>query len=129
MPAKALSVAPVILVRDIHASVAYWRDKVGFETDQIYGDPPGFAMPKRDSVVVMIAQAPKGAELPPPNWRVLDKSNQAYVWVDDARALYQELQDRGATIDYTLYDTPWGTREFGIQDLDDHDITFGQVLG
>jgi len=22
----------------------------------------------------------------------------------------------------------WGTREFGIQDLDDHDIAFGEVV-
>lgn len=128
MPARALSVAPVLLVRDVRASVAYWREKVGFETDRIYGEPPGFAMPTRDGVTLMLLQAPSDRELPLPNWRVADKSNDAYVWVDDAAALYDELLRRGAAIDYTLYDTPWGTREFGIQDLDDHDITFGQVL-
>lgn len=126
MTAKLLRVAPVLVVRDIRASVEYWREKVGFETDQIYGG--GFAMPTRDDVVVMLAQAPPGVDPPLPNWRVVDKTNNVYIWVDDAREIYQELQDRGASIDYTLYDTPWGTREFGIQDLDDHDITFGQIL-
>lgn len=128
MPAKLRSAAPVILVRDLVASVEYWRDKVGFEPGQLYNDPPNFAMPSRDGVVIMLAQVPAGNEPPPANWRVMDKTNQAYIWVDDCGALYQELQDRGAHIDYTLYDTPWGTREFGIQDLDDHDITFGQVV-
>ncbi len=66
--------------------------------------------------------------MPPPNWRVVDKANQVYIWVDDAGALYEELGARGAPIDFTIYDTPWGTREFGIQDPDEHDIAFGQLL-
>ena len=125
---KALRVAPVLLVRNIEASVDFWRDRVGFETDEVYGDPPNFAMPTRDDVTIMLAEVPSGAEPPPPNWRVLEKCNQAYLWVDDVDALYDELPGRGAPIDFTIYDTPWGTREFGIQDLDDHDIAFGQVL-
>ncbi len=125
---QVLRVAPVLLVRDVRASVEFWRERVGFETDRIHGDPPSFAMPSRDGVTVMLAEAPPGAELPPPNWRVLDKCNQIYVWVDDANALYEELVSRGAPIDFTIYDTPWGTREFGIQDPDGPDIAFGQVL-
>jgi hypothetical protein len=124
-----LRVAPVLLVRDIRASVAFWGERVGFVTDEIYGDPPNFAIPMRDGVTIMLAEAPLGAELPVANWRVLDKCNQVYVWVDDATELYEELQGRGAPIDFTIYDTPWGTREFGIQDLDEHDIAFGQLLG
>jgi hypothetical protein len=76
----------------------------------------------------MLAAAPAGREPPLPNWRVLDKCNQAYVWVTDARALHDELRGRGVPIDLSIYDTPWGTREFGIQDLDGHDIAFGQRL-
>lgn len=128
MSAHLLKTAPVILVRDLVASVEYWRERVGFDCDRMYNDPPTFAMPSRDGVTIMLAQTPMGVDPPLPNWRVADKTNQAYIWVDDANALYLELQQRGATIDYTIYDTPWGTREFGIQDLDDHDITFGQVL-
>ena len=126
MAAKLLRIAPVLMVRDIKASVEFWREKVGFETDQIYNG--NFAMPTRDGITIMLAEAPRHRELPVPNWRVADKTNQVYMWVDDAAALYEEIKERGAPIDFTLYDTPWGTREFGIQDLDDHDIAFGQVL-
>lgn len=125
---RVLRVAPVLLVRDIVASVEFWRERVGFETDAIHGEPPSFAMPTRDGVTIMLAQAPAGSEPPVPNWRVLDKCNQVYVWVDDANALYDELRGRGAPIDFSIYDTPWGTREFGIQDPEEHDIAFGQVL-
>ena len=125
---RILRVAPVLVVRDVVASVGFWRDRLGFETDAIHGDPPNFAMPSRDGVTIMLAEAPRGTDPPPPNWRVLDKCNQVYVWADDARGLYDELRDRGAPIDFSIYDTPWGTREFGNQDLDEHDIAFGQLL-
>ena len=39
-----------------------------------------------------------------------------------------ELKERGALIDYDLGEQPYGVLEFGIQDLDDHDIGFGQDL-
>lgn len=128
MAALLLRIAPVLIVRDIVASVKYWQDQVGFETDTLYGEPPNFAMPRRDDITIMLVQAAPGTEPPKPNWRCVDKCNQVYIWVDDARQLYDELSNRGAKIDFTLYDTPWGTREFGIQDLDDHDIAFGQIV-
>ena len=52
----------------------------------------------------------------------------AYIRVDDADAIYAEVQERGARIDYTIYDAPHGFREFGVQDPDGHDIAFGQPL-
>ena len=38
------------------------------------------------------------------------------------------FKERGALIDYDLGEQPYGVLEFGIQDLDDHDIGFGQDL-
>ena len=50
----------------------------------------------------------------------------AFIRVDDVESIYAEVQERGAEIDYTLYDAPSGFREFGVQDPDGHDIAFGQ---
>ena len=58
----------------------------------------------------------------------LDRAVEFYRRVDDADAIYAELQARGAKIDYTIYDAPHGFREFGVQDPDGHDIAFGQPL-
>jgi predicted enzyme related to lactoylglutathione lyase len=60
-----------------------------------------------------------------PNWRIVDKMWDAYIRVDDADAVYAEVQKRHARIDYTIYDAPHGFREFGVQDPDGHDIAFG----
>ena len=63
-----------------------------------------------------------------PHWTVSDRLCNVYFWVNDADALYREVKERGAKIDYDLCDQPYGCREFGIQDLDGYDISFGQVI-
>jgi len=125
--AKLTEVAPVLLVADVVKASEHYRDKLGFEDVDLFGEPPNFAILRRDGLAVMLAQKGRGVKHLP-NWRVVDKTVNIYFWVDDAEALYAELQQRGATIDYTIYTTPWGTREFGVQDADDHDIAFGQRL-
>jgi uncharacterized glyoxalase superfamily protein PhnB len=124
--ARVTASAPVLLTRDIQAACDYYRDKLGF-TYELFNQPPSFAILRRDDCSLMLAQAGHRAKLTP-NWKIVDKTWNVYFWVDDADALYREVQERGAIIDYTIYTTPWGTREFGVQDLDDHDIAFGQVL-
>ncbi|MHA1517167.1 MAG: hypothetical protein ACTSYK_01045 [Alphaproteobacteria bacterium] len=75
----------------------------------------------------IMEQAPDGHEIVP-FWRIKDKMWNAYLWVDDARALYEELTARGSHIDYERAEQTYGVLEFGIQDLDDQDIGFGQEL-
>ena len=124
---KITAVAPVLLVRDVVAAADYFRDRLGFSYDRLWGHPPDFCMVRRDGHTVMLSQAPPDAALVP-HWRVVDKMWDAYFWVDDVDAIYEELRGRGATIDYTLAVKPYGVKEFGVQDLDDHDLAFGQVL-
>src|SRR5215217_2585834 len=125
--AKITASAPVLLVKDIVQSAAYFRDKLGFTEQNLYGEPTDFAIIRRDGFTVMLAQLGAG-QADTPHWRVVEKMWDVYFWVDDAEAIYAEFQNSGAIIDYTLYTTPWGVREFGVQDLDDHDIAFGQVI-
>ncbi|MCW5937108.1 MAG: VOC family protein [Fimbriimonadaceae bacterium] len=125
-PPFVTSVAPVLLVRNVVEAAKFWEEKLGFAAE-LFNEPPTFGMVRRGGATVMLAQVPHGAAITP-NWKIAGKTNNAYIWVDDARAMYAEVQKKGAPIDFTLYDTPWGTREFGVQDLEGHDIAFGQVL-
>lgn len=124
---KITASAPVLLVKDVVKAAAYYRDKLGFTDAKLYGEPPNFAMVRRDGFTVMLAQLGEGLTSVP-HWKVVDKMWNIYFWVDDVETIYAELQNSGAIIDYTLYSTPWGVREFGVQDLDDHDIAFGQII-
>ena len=106
--------------------MAFYRDGLGFEC-HVHGDPPDFAVASRDAAVILLATAPNGARVVP-NWQIAAKTVDAYIRVDDADAVYAEVQERGARIDWTIYDAPHGFREFGVQDPDGHDIAFGQPL-
>lgn len=117
-------ISPVLLVADLDRAVAYYRDRLGLRCG-VSGDPPDFANAIRDAATILLALCAEPERIVP-NWRVVDKMWNAYVRVDDVEAVYEELQERGATIDYTLYDAPHGFREFGVQDPDGHDIAFGQ---
>ena len=52
----------------------------------------------------------------------------AYFWVDDARALYDDFSARNVDMVYELCDQPWGCREFAIRDPDGYHLAFGQHI-
>ena len=126
--AKITASAPVLIVRDLVKAAAYYRDKLGFEKQDFFGDPPNFCITVRDGFTVMLAQVDDPATPLVPHWKIVDKMWNIYFWVDDVEALYAEFQESGADIDYSLYVTVYGVKEFGVQDLDGHDIAFGQLL-
>lgn len=125
--AKLLASAPVLLVRDVLASAEHYRDAMGFAFDRFFGDPPSFVILGRDGMHVMLKQVEDHSKIVP-RWRSSDGLWDMYFWVDDVEEIYREFLDRGAKIDYELCDQPYGCREFGTQDLDGHDIGFGQVM-
>lgn len=125
--AKITASAPILLVKDVIKSAEYFRDKLGFIHQTLYGEPTDFAIVRRDGFAVMLAQLGTN-RTSIPYWQIVEKMWNIYFWVDDAEALYAEFQASGAIIDYSLYTTPYGIKEFGVQDLDSHDIAFGQIL-
>lgn len=128
MPLRQLrSSAAVLLVRDIVAAAEHYRDKLGFSFEAIYGDPPSYCILHRDACHLMLKQAADPQHVIP-HWTVSDKTSNIYFWVHDADALHRELLSRGAKIDFGPCDQPYGYREFGVQDLDGYDLSFGQPL-
>ena len=85
--AKLEQVTPILRVADVTTSIAYYRDRLGFETSFTYGDPPTFAGVRRDGVEVFLCRDEQGN---PGTWMSL--------WVDDVDALHGELRRRGADI-------------------------------
>jgi catechol 2,3-dioxygenase-like lactoylglutathione lyase family enzyme len=125
--ARVTGISPVLLVADLQRSVAYYRDRLGF-TCVTRGDPPDFATADRDGQTILLALADDSSRLVP-HWKIVDMMWNVYIRVDDADAIYADVQERGAEIDYEIYDAPHGFREFGVSDPDGHDIAFGQRVG
>jgi uncharacterized glyoxalase superfamily protein PhnB len=119
--------AAILLVRDVVAAAEHYRDRLGFSFDRFWGEPPNFVILSRDGCRLMLHQPPSRAAIVP-HWRVSKGMWNVYFWVDDAEALFADFKRRGATIDYDIHDKPYGIREFGIRDLDGHDIAFGSPI-
>jgi uncharacterized glyoxalase superfamily protein PhnB len=125
--AKLTGSAPVLFVRDVNAAAEHYRDAMGFSFGKIWGEPPSFTILKRDGMHVMIKQIDDHNYIVP-RWTISAGLWDMYFWVDDIDALFKEFVERGAKIDYGLCDQPYGCREFGTQDIDGHDIGFGQIV-
>jgi len=48
--------APVLFVRDVCATTKHYSDAMGFSFGKIFGEPPSFAILKRDNMYVMVKQ-------------------------------------------------------------------------
>ena len=122
---QILGIAPYFFVRDVVKAAEYYRDALGFSYPRLWGEPPCFCMPQRDGVIVMLSETCDPIIRPNAKARG-DESWDAYVWVQDADALFAEVKPRGAIIAYEpCLQKEYGNREFAVRDLDGYLLAFG----
>jgi len=129
-PQPRWSIAPYFLVRDVVATADYYRDKLGFKYERFWGDPPGFCMVRRGGVTIMLKGLQKGGVVRPNRLAAPEAGDDwdAYVWVDDADALFAEFTANGVTIARGICDQPYGCRDFDVEDCNGYRLCFGQDL-
>ncbi|HEU4830116.1 MAG TPA: VOC family protein [Gemmatimonadales bacterium] len=123
-------VAPCFIVDDVVASANYYRDRLGFRYERLWGDPPSFCMVHRNGVILMLAQLDQRGVMRPN--RTVDPEGgawDAYVWVDDADALFAEFRENDVTIARGLCDQVYGCRDFEIDDCNGYRLCFGHSTG
>ena len=124
-------VIPVIRVRDITASLAFYVDWLGFTLER--------GGPMSDNSVVTRGDARMMVEVAADLYgeryneairsRLGSKSPIALnIEAPDLDALYARLEARGVEIVDPLADRPWGQSEFTIADRDGNWLTFWRVL-
>lgn len=126
MKAKLIANAAILLVKDVEKSVNWYRDKLGFELASYHGKPIHFGIIYRNEHYLMFQKCPADKIIP--HWKIIDKTSNVYFWVDDVETLYNEFKSRGVSFDWDLCIQPYGVKEFGINDPDEYDIAFGQIL-
>src|SRR5678815_468898 len=114
-----------ILHRGNGVTLAYYRDKLGFDCVGTWDDPPVYAIVARDEhrIHFRLADPPK----PNPD-KYADELLDAYLFIEDADALYAEYVTCGIEFTRTLGDTPWHSREFVVKDCDGRLLAFGAQL-
>ena len=80
----------------------------------------------RSGVVIMLSQFERKG-LMRPNGAVVPEGGawDAYVWVDNADALYDEYRAKGVTIARDICDQPYGCRDFDVEDCNGYRLCFG----
>lgn len=124
---KRWSVAPYFIVDDVVATANFYKDKLGFQCDRFWGEPPCFTMVNRSGITIMLSQFEKTG-LMRPNSKADPEGEavwDAYVWVDDADALYEEFKGKGVTIAREICDQPYNCRDFEIRDCNGYLLCFG----
>lgn len=113
---------PVIFVSDVQASAAFFRDKLGFGTDFLHGNPPFYGAVSRDGVRVHLRFVHEPAFVA----GVVDREQliAAFVNVDDIESLYAEYLAAGVEIHGELKKEPWGGSGFAVCDPDGNRIYF-----
>jgi uncharacterized glyoxalase superfamily protein PhnB len=128
MSEQLYSIAPYFIVDDIHASAEFYRDKLGFEFNQIWGEPPQFVIVRRDSVSIMLKYIESTGHSRPNNTVNPNACWDAYIKVKDADATYEELRSRDVKITREIEDTYYNCRDFDVEDNSGYIICFGQDL-
>jgi uncharacterized glyoxalase superfamily protein PhnB len=118
-------IAPQFFSTDMAATLAYYRDTLGFECVGTWHDPPVYAIVVRDGQHIHFRCAPP----PTPNpGKYADELLDAYLHVEDADALHAEYASRGVEFTRPLGDMPWHSREFVVKDCDGRLLAFGADL-
>jgi catechol 2,3-dioxygenase-like lactoylglutathione lyase family enzyme len=119
------SIVPILFVRDVPASAAFFRDKLGFGIDFLYGTPAFYGAVSRGAVRLHLrfVHQPSFAELAAREQSLI----LATVEVGGVRELFElfeELKARGVEFPQTPTRQPWGGTDFHIRDPDGNVISF-----
>jgi catechol 2,3-dioxygenase-like lactoylglutathione lyase family enzyme len=124
--AKLGAVSACFVVSNIDRTIAFYKDKLGFENRfQEPAADPFFAIVGRDTAQLFV-KAERNV-LPQPNCtRHPHLRLDAFVYVEDPDAYAAELSGRGVEFSAPLKDTSDGLRGFEIRDPDGYVLFFGR---
>jgi len=111
-----ISSTAIFASSDIEATLAFYKNVLGFDSTWTWGEPPTFGSASRGGVTIMFCLQPELA--------AQVKGHQHWIKVDDADALYAQHQERGAKVVSEIDDKPWGAREYIVEDLHGYHLRF-----
>lgn len=118
-------IAPQVFTTDIPGTLAYYKQKLGFECLGTWQDPPVYAILARDQQRIHLRCADPPTANPD---KYADELLDAYFIVDNADAIYAEYAANGVEFTRELADMPWHSREFVVKDCDGRLLAFGSNL-
>ena len=111
--------ATVFVVGDLAASLAYYRDALGFDVTFVHGEPSYYACLCRDEAGLHLIASAKTKRLP--------GHGAICLFVEDVDAIHAELAARGAKVLMPPQNYAYGMRDFNVADLDGNQLTIGMA--
>jgi catechol 2,3-dioxygenase-like lactoylglutathione lyase family enzyme len=124
-PAPRLRIAyPQLFVGDVQRAADHYQ-RLGFTVEYLYGAPPFYGLVARDGVGFHL----RFVDVPPIDRARRDHEQLlgANIVVDNVKALFLELLERGADFAQRLQEQPWGATDFIVRDPDGNLICFASA--
>ena len=119
------SIRPCFIVKDLHASIAYYRERLGFQLDfQGPKDGPFWAGVSRDGIGIMLKAVAPDVQPRPNHTRHEWAPPDAHIYSMDPDTLFDEFSRRGAAFLNKLSFIEEGLWGFAVNDADGYVLTF-----
>ena len=116
------SVVPILFVRDVSASAAYFRDRLGFAIDFLHGTPPFYGSVSLGPACLHLRFVHR------PNFAELAACEPSLILVaievTDVHALFERYARDGAIIVQRPTRQSWSGTDFHVRDLDGNVVSF-----
>jgi len=107
--------APELPATNLVASLAYYRDQLGFEIKTVLPDR-SYAIVERDGMAIHLFTSD------------VETSAGLHLFTDEIEPLHDELRKRGARITQPVERKPWGNRDFRVADPAGNALKFTEPL-
>ena len=119
-----LGAIPILFVRDVAASAAFYEGKLGFRVDFLHGTPPFYGSVSRDRARLHLRFVHQT------NFVELARREESLILAaiesSDVRALFEEYEARSVEFAQRLVSPEWGGLDFHVRDPDGNVISFVQ---
>ena len=118
--AKLSAMGTVFTVADVSASLAFYKDVLGFTVEFEHDDPPIYAIVRRGAAQLHLRIVGDDEES-----KIARGRSTLYVFTDDVDALHAELAAKGCVVEGPPQTYSYGMREMVLRDLDGNRLVFG----
>ena len=120
----------ILAVADVERSVTFYRDRIGFEVEALYDDPPYATLALAGARLSLAEQGHPADDRPGVAMAAPADPSAAnvvlVVEVADARAEHERLAEAGVRFLADPYDPPWGGCRFFCIDPDGYLVEIEQ---
>jgi catechol 2,3-dioxygenase-like lactoylglutathione lyase family enzyme len=124
---ECLRTHPQIFVTDIERAAAFYRDRLGFSVEYLYGDPPYYGLVERGGAGLNLRhvdEIPFDATI-----REREDLLAATIVVRNLKTLFVAYKEAGVAFHQLYREQPWGAHDFIVADPDRNLIHFTSPIG